>query len=102
MILAEEIYRITKRGEFGKDWGLKDQVRKSAVSIPSNISEGYGRFSNKDFRHFLAVANGSANELRTQLQLAVNIGYIGDEEGEWFIGMCIEISKMLKGLRKTL
>ena len=102
MSLAEEIYRVTKDGEFGKDWGLRDQLRRSAVSIPSNISEGYGRFSKKDFMHFLAVANGSANELRTQIQLAANVGYMDKEEAKCFVELCVEISKMVKGLRNTL
>jgi len=102
MVLAEEIYRVTKHGEFSKDWGLKNQVQRAAVSIPSNISEGYGRFSKKDFRHFLAIANGSANELRTQIQLATNIGYVDKDEAGRLVERCVEVSKMLKAFRKTL
>ena len=102
MSLAEEIYRVTKQGEFAKDWGLRDQMRRSAVSIPSNISEGYGRFSNKNFRHFLAIANGSANELRTQIQLATNIGYVDIDEAGRLVERCVEVSKMLKAFRNTL
>ena len=102
MYLAEEIYRVTKQGDFAKDWGLRDQIRKAAVSIPSNISEGYGRFSNKDFRHFLAIANGSANELRTQIQLANNIGYVDKDEAGRLVERCVEVSKMLKAFRNTL
>jgi four helix bundle protein len=102
MRLAEEVYRITKQREFARDWGLKDQVRRAAVSIPSNISEGYGRFTSKDFRHYLAVANGSANELRTQIQLAANIGYIDREESRRLVEKCVEVSKMLKAFRNTL
>jgi len=102
MVLAEEIYRVTKQGEFGKDWGLKNQIQRAVVSIPSNIAEGYGRFSNKDFRHFLAIANGSANELRTQIQLAANIGYIEQKEAWRLVERCVEVSKMLKGLRNTV
>ena len=67
MALAEEIYRITKSGEFGKDWGLKDQVRKAAVSIPSNIAEGFERYSAQELKQFLNIAKGSAGEVRTQL-----------------------------------
>ena len=102
MSLAEELYRVTKQGDFAKDWGLRDQIRKAAVSIPSNISEGYGRFSNKDFRHFLAIANGSANELRTQIQLANNIGYVDKDEAGRLVERCVEVSKMLKAFRNTL
>jgi len=99
MNLAEEIYRVTKQKAFARDWGLRDQVRRAAVSIPSNISEGYGRFSGKDFRHFLAIANGSANELRTQIQLAARIGYVDKETAGRLVSQSIEVSKMVKGLR---
>ncbi|MCJ7499814.1 four helix bundle protein [bacterium] len=102
MCLAEELYRVTNQGEFAKDWGLKNQIQRAVVSIPSNIAEGYGRFSNKDFKHFLAIANGSANELRTQVQLAANIGYIDREIAAQLVEKCVEVSKMLKGLRAKI
>ena len=68
MDLAEEIYRVTKVGEFAKDWGLKQQVQRAAVSIPSKIAEGYGRYRAADFKRFLTIANASAYEVRFQSQ----------------------------------
>jgi len=102
MTLAEEIYRITKDGQFAKDWGLKDQVRRAAVSIPSNISEGFERYSNKEFRQFLLIAKGSAGEVRTHLYLARSLGYLTPLESESLITSCIEVSRLVGGLIKKL
>lgn len=102
MSLAEEIYRVTKQGEFAKDWGLRDQIRKAAVSIPSNIAEGYGRYRAADFKRFLTIANASAYEVRSQIQLAIRIGYLGSLEGELIVKDCEEVSRMLIGLRRKI
>ena len=102
MSLAEEIYRITRQGEFAKDWGLRDQVRKAVVSIPSNIAEGYGRYRAADFKRFLTIANASAYEVRSQVQLAGRLDYIGALKTETIIKNSEEISRMLVGLRKRV
>ena len=102
MVLAEEVYRITKQGEFAKDWNLRNQVRKAAVSIPSNIAEGFGRYKKADFGRFLTIANGSAYEVRSQIQLAVRLDYLGPLEGKMVIDSCEEISRMVTGLRKAV
>ena len=102
MSLAEEIYKVTKRGEFAKDWGLRDQIRKAVVSIPSNIAEGYGRYRAADFKRFLTIANGSAYEVRSQVQLAGRLGYLGSLETEMIVKDCEEVSRMLVGLRKRV
>ncbi len=65
--LTHEIYSISSVGEFAKDYGLKDQIRRSSVSIISNISEGFERDGNKEFLQFLSLAKGSCGELRAQL-----------------------------------
>jgi four helix bundle protein len=102
MSLAEEIYRVTKQGDFAKDWGLRDQVRKAAVSIPSNIAEGYGRYRAADFKRFLTIANASAYEVRSQVQLAGRLGYIGALETEMIVKNCEEVSRMLIGLKRKI
>lgn len=102
MSLAEDVYRITRQGGFAKDWGLRDQVRKAAVSIPSNIAEGFERYSAGELKQFLNIAKGSAGELRTQLILARNLGYIGPLEAETYLKLCEEISRMLAGYRKNV
>ena len=102
MSLAEDIYKITKGGEFGKDWGLKNQIQRAAVSIPSNIAEGFERYSNKEFRQFLLVAKGSAGELRTQMYLARTAGYLTPMEAEVLIKKCFEVSRLIGGLVKAV
>ena len=102
MSLAEEIYRVTKQGEFAKDWGLRDQVRRAAVSIPSNISEGYERQTTQEYIRFLTIAKGSAGEVRTQLILASKLDYLTPIEAAALIEDCQEISRMLEGLKRRL
>lgn len=77
--LAIRIYRITDAGEFSKDYGLRDQIRRSAISIPSNIAEGNDRESEKEFVRFLYISKGSIAELQTQLEIAREIGYLEDK-----------------------
>ena len=74
--LAVLVYDATETGRVAKDFGLKDQMRRAAVSIPSNIAEGDERDTNKDFVRFLYIAKGSPAELRTQLEIALEVGYI--------------------------
>ena len=96
--LAVEIYKLTGQGPFDKDWGLRDQIRRAAVSIPSNIAEGFERESSAEFKRFLLIAKGSCGELRTQLYIAQALGYIAKLEVERLIGECIEISSMISSL----
>ena len=102
MNLSALVYRITQGNGLSKDWGLRDQLGRAAVSIPSNIAEGFGRFSSKDFRYFLAIANGSANELRSQIHLAEKLGYVDPTTAGCLLDKCIEVSRMIKGLRNKV
>ena len=77
--LVNEIYRLTRAGAFAKDWGLKDQIQRAAVSICSNIAEGFERSGNKEFSHFLWIAKGSTGEVASQLYHAKDNGYIEDD-----------------------
>ncbi len=81
-----------------RDFGFKDQITRSSLSIPSNIAEGFERKSNKEFIQSLYVAKGSAGELRTQLNIAVEIGYLGASLGNELINTAEEVSCMLNGL----
>jgi four helix bundle protein len=74
--LAVDIYQVTEKGPFSKDFGLRDQIRRSAVSIPSNISEGKERETVRELIRYLYIAKGSAAELRTQLYIAHSIGFL--------------------------
>jgi len=99
--LAVEIYKITSQGTFNRDYGLRDQIRRAAISVASNIAEGYERNSAKEFEHYMAIAKGSISEIRTQLEIAMDIGYIKksfferiDDNYEKIIAMIINLLKV--------
>ena len=98
MKLSESIYKATSDGSFKKDWGLRDQLRRASVSIISNIAEGYERNSTPEYRRFLLIAKGSSGEVRAQLALARNLGYLSHEKADNLIESCIEVTRMLGGL----
>ena len=98
MRLSIEIYKQLSKS---KDYGLKNQIQRSAVSIPSNISEGYDRNSNKEYINFLYYARGSCAELRTQLYIAQEIGELNKEFASKFINETKTISAMLYNLIKV-
>ena len=78
--IVSSIYRLSSVDGFSKDYALRDQIRRAAISIPSNISEGFARRSNREFVQFLFIAKGSAAEVENQLYLALDQGYITQEE----------------------
>jgi len=84
-----------------KDFGLRDQMQRSAVSVPSNVAEGFERHSNKEFIRFLRIAKGSNGELRTQIYLAIGIGILQPEIGDELLDKSRIISSMLQNLIKT-
>ena len=97
------IYKLINQSKiFQKDYGLKDQVQKSAVSIPSNISEGFERETNAEFIRFLYIAKGSCGELRTQLLIVYKLGYINEENFNYTDDKCKYIASMLANLIKSL
>lgn len=96
--LAAEIYKAFEKS---RDFVLKDQITRSAISVPSNISEGYERNSNGEFIHFLKIAKGSCGELRTQLRLAMKIGHLTDSQGNDFLKRAESISAMIAGFIKA-
>lgn len=94
MDLVELVYNLTSLFPKEEKYGLTSQIQRCAVSIPSNIAEGSGRNSNKKFRHFLSIANGSSNELSTQLHLSMRIGYVTENDLSEILKLLIEIQKM--------
>lgn len=100
--LVKYIYDITNEKYFLKDFGLKDQIRRSAVSIMANIAEGFERKSNKEFIQFLFIAKGSCGEVRSHIYVASDLGYINDEISESLHNKTITISKSLSGFIKYL
>lgn len=97
--LTKNIYKITKHGEFQKDFGLRDQIRKSAVSIMSNIAEGFERGGRSEFHQFLVIAKGSCAELRSQLYVAFDVEYIDMELFSKVDNLAKEASRIIGGLR---
>ncbi|SDW04046.1 four helix bundle protein [Thiocapsa roseopersicina] len=96
--LSADIYRGLRDL---KDWGFRDQITRSGLSIPSNIAEGYERESNRDCINFLSYAKGSAGELRTQIYIGMDIGYIDRQTGKHWLNEAQQISKMLAALIKA-
>ena len=100
MNFAEHVYRIQREFPAEERYGLCDQLRRAVVSIPSNIAEGRGRDTAKDFSHFLILARGSLNEASTQLALAVRLGYL--DSGSGLYEESQEIRKLLNAMIQRL
>jgi four helix bundle protein len=96
--LAVYVYKITDEGAFAKDYGLRDQIRKAAVSIPSNISEGDELGSDKQAIKFFYIAKGSSAELLTQAIIAKEVAYLDDKNFSYIEAECQAISSMLARL----
>ena len=97
MDLCTNIYELTNNTLFAKDYGLKDQIRRSSISIPSNISEGFERDSKNQFIYFLTISKGSCGELRTQLKIAKSLNYLSNDDFETINEKCLSVSKQLSG-----
>ncbi|WP_445630250.1 four helix bundle protein [Nostoc sp. DSM 114167] len=93
--LVKQIYLITKKGELSKDFGLRDQLRRASVSIPTNIAEGFERYSRKEYLNFLNIAKGSAGEVRSLLRVALEVGYLDQSTYTQLSNQAIELSRML-------
>ena len=102
MDLVEHVYLLSNKSPSDERFGLISQVKRCSISIPSNIAEGVGRNSKKEFKHFLSIANGSTAELKTQLLLCVRLNFIHKEKIEILINSCNEIQKMNRSLQNKL
>ena len=102
MQIAEVIYRLTDNLPMHEMYSLTNQLRRAAISVPSNIAEGHGRNSPREFNHFLGIALGSLSELETQLLLAVRLSYFKEQELIALLKTTNEVAKMLQGLKKSL
>lgn len=96
--LTKAIYALSNDGQFARDFGLRDQIRRASVSIMSNIAEGFERGSNKEFIQFLYIAKGSAGEVRAQLYVALDQAYINQETFSQLNKYVVETSRMVSGL----
>ena len=93
--LAKMIYTLTKNNPFSQDFGLRGQIQRSSVSVMSNIAEGFGRGSNVEFLQFLFIAKGSVSEVQSQLYVALDSGYITENEFRKAYNLCDEIIKIM-------
>lgn len=99
MELVTEIYQVTKAFPKDEVYGLTNQLRRAAVSIPSNVAEGYARNSRKELYHFLGQARGSLAELETQIEIASNLGYLSEQFCRQLLTASGEVARILTGLR---
>lgn len=100
--LTTNIYRLTSKFPKYELYGLSQQIRRAAVSVPSNIAEGKGRYSDRDFVRFLLVARGSLLELETQLIIAQELGYVSEGDADCLLRMAETAGRALSGLINSL
>ena len=93
--LVKQVYLVTKQGEISRDFGLRDQLRRAAVSIPTNIAEGFERYSRKEYVNFLNIAKGSAGEVRSLVRVALEVGYFDSQTYDELYNQSSELSRML-------
>jgi four helix bundle protein len=102
MDLAVGVYELTRVGPLERDFALRDQVRRSGISVPANIAEGYERGSRAEFHRFLMIAKGSCGETRTHLHLAKRLGYLDAETARTALGEAEEVSRIISKLQSSV
>jgi four helix bundle protein len=101
-VLVRRIYEVSRSGEFARDSGLTGQIRRAAVSVMSNIAEGFERAGRAEFHQFLVIAKGSCAEVRSQLYVAYDVGYIEQEIFLELNAMAMELGKIVGALRASV
>ncbi len=99
---TRQIYEITNKGLFARDFGLRDQIRRSSISVMANIAEGFGRRSNKEFSNFLNIAHGSAAETQSHLYIALDLDYLSKSDFDELYKLYDENSRMIMSLNQHL
>ena len=102
MVLVRAVYLLSDGFPTNERFGLTSQMRRSAVSVPSNIAEGHGRLSDRYLRNFLGTARGSLFDLETQLLLSIDLGFARPDDANGVLGQAAEVARILNGLLKTL
>ena len=97
-LLTQEVYRLTKAEKFSRDFGLRDQIQRAAISVMSNIAEGFERGGNQEFSQFLYIAKASCGEVRSQLYVAFDQGYVTHDETEKLRQSFKRLSGMISNL----
>src|SRR5688572_9176552 len=96
------VYQETAKGAFARDFDLRGQIRRASISIMANIAEGLGRRSDKEFANFINIAHGSATEVQSHLYVALDLGYVGNENFKVLYELMDEICRMLYALGQKL
>jgi four helix bundle protein len=100
--LTRMVYQLTQSGEFSRDFGFRDQARRAATSIMSNIAEGFERGGNKEFRRYLAIAKGSVGEVRSQLYVALDAEFLSQSQFDQLCNLAVEVSRLISGFIRHL
>ena len=101
-MLTKAIYEATQQGDFARDFGLRGQMQRAAVSVMSNVAEGFERSSAADFQRFLSMAKASCAELRSQLYVALDVGYLDETRFTQLVDQAQEVARVIGGLRASL
>ena len=100
--LPAGIYELTKSGEFAKDYALRDQIRRAAISVMSNLAEGFERSSRQEFHQFLSIAKGSCAEVRSQLYTALDAGLIDQQEHSKAMACAESVANLIGAFRSSV
>jgi len=100
-VLTGDVYRCTDEGRLSRDWGLRDQMRRAAVSVMANLAEGFDRNRPLQFSHFVDIAKGSCADLQSHLIVAFDVGYLTDEMFQGLIQKTEEVNRILGGLQRN-
>jgi four helix bundle protein len=100
--LTREIYAVSGQGSFSRDFGLRDQIRRAVVSVMSNIAEGFERGGTTEFKQFLSIAKASVGEVRSQLYVALDQGYMGSDIFDRLVALSTETGRLIGGLMNYL
>jgi four helix bundle protein len=100
--LTKLVYEVSKQDDFARDFALKNQIRRASISVMSNIAEGFDRLGDVEFHRFLVIAKASCAEVRSQLYIALDVGYLSDEEFQKAMKLVNEMGRILNGLRLSV
>ena len=100
--LTKSVYLLTKKEPFSKDFGLREQIRRASVSIMSSLAEGFERGSSSEFHQLIVIAKASCAEVRSQLCVALDVGYITKEQFDSISKLAVEVSRIIGGLKSAI
>lgn len=100
--LTQEIYKVSSQGSFARDFSLRDQIRRASVSVMANIAEGFERSGTGEFAQFLSIAKGSVGEIKTHLYVALDQGYLSQQDFDGMSAAAAEIGRLIGGLMSYL